>query len=53
MPTYRVMDSDGIILDKSRAPTDIGSEEVIRWYKDMLTGIETYHQLKGLANMTC
>lgn len=38
MPTYRVMDSDGIIVDESRAPTDVSDEEVISWYKNMLTG---------------
>ncbi len=38
MPTYRVMDSDGVIVDKSRKPTDIGNKEVIGWYKNMLTG---------------
>lgn len=39
MPTYRVMDSDGIVVDESRRPTDISDEEIISWYKDMVTGM--------------
>lgn len=39
IPTYRVMDSDGVIVDKSRGPPDVASEEVITWYKNMLTGM--------------
>ena len=38
MPTYRVMDSDGIIVDESRKPSDISYEEILKWYKNMLTG---------------
>ena len=38
MPTYRVMDSDGVIVDERRTPSDIKPEEVIMWYKNMLTG---------------
>ena len=38
MPTYRVMDSDGTIVDESRKPSDVSNEEVLTWYKDMLTG---------------
>ena len=38
IPTYRVMDSDGTIVDESRKPSDISDEEVLTWYKDMLTG---------------
>ncbi len=41
MPTYRVMDSDGVIVDKSRKPTEISNEEIITWYKNMLTGQPT------------
>jgi 2-oxoisovalerate dehydrogenase E1 component alpha subunit len=37
MPTYRVMDSDGIIVDEGRKPSDVKPEEVITWYKNMLT----------------
>ena len=44
MPTYRVMDSDGTIVDESRKPSDISNEEVLTWYKNMLT---------GTANLPC
>ncbi|KAJ9235774.1 hypothetical protein DTO169E5_5937 [Paecilomyces variotii] len=37
MPTYRVMDSDGTIVDENHAPTDVSDDEVISWYKNMLT----------------
>ncbi|KAF1811863.1 putative 2-oxoisovalerate dehydrogenase alpha subunit [Eremomyces bilateralis CBS 781.70] len=36
MPTYRVMDQNGEIVDKSRVP-DLTDEEAIRLYKDMVT----------------
>ena len=38
IPTYRVMDSDGAIVDKDRGPPDVGDEEILTWYKNMLTG---------------
>ena len=44
MPTYRVMDSDGIIVDRSRKPAGISDGEVIQWYKDMLTGMDLSYQ---------
>ncbi|KAL1974275.1 hypothetical protein VTN31DRAFT_5835 [Thermomyces dupontii] len=37
MPTYRVMDSDGEIVDKTRGAPDVSDEEVLTWYKNMLT----------------
>ncbi|KAI9775255.1 MAG: hypothetical protein M1835_005880 [Candelina submexicana] len=37
IPTYRVMDSDGVIVDKTRAPEDVSDQEVLGWYKNMLT----------------
>jgi len=37
MPVYRVMDADGKIVDKNRAPPDISGEELVKLYKDMLT----------------
>ena len=43
MPTYRVMDSDGVIVDEGRKPTDINSEEILTWYKNMLTGKRLLH----------
>lgn len=39
MPTYRIMDQDGVIVDKSRAPPDVSDEQMLKWYRDMLTGI--------------
>ncbi len=36
MPTYRVMDQNGAVVDPSFEP-DISDEEVIKLYKDMLT----------------
>ena len=38
IPTYRVMDSDGVIVDESRGPPDVPSDEILSWYKTMLTG---------------
>lgn len=32
------MDSDGAIVDEARAPKDVSEGEVVKWYKDMLTG---------------
>lgn len=36
--TYRVMDSDGAIVDQKRKPLDVSDEDVVKWYRDMLTG---------------
>lgn len=38
IPTYRVMDSDGVIVDEGQAPLDIDFEVILTWYKNMLTG---------------
>jgi 2-oxoisovalerate dehydrogenase E1 component alpha subunit len=37
MPTYRIMDAEGIIVDKAREPLDVSEEEVVKMYLDMLT----------------
>ena len=37
MPTYRVMDHSGVIVDATREPLDISDEEVLKMYRDMLT----------------
>lgn len=37
IPTYRVIDSDGVIADSSRGPLNVKDEEVIQWYKNMLS----------------
>ncbi|KAL8957321.1 MAG: hypothetical protein Q9183_006091, partial [Haloplaca sp. 2 TL-2023] len=39
IPTYRFMDSDGVVVDKDREP-QVSDEEVLTWYKNMLTGEE-------------
>jgi 2-oxoisovalerate dehydrogenase E1 component alpha subunit len=39
IPTYRVMNSDGEIIDKTRGPPNVSDEEVLTWYKNMLQGI--------------
>lgn len=40
IPTYRVMDSDGEMLDKSQQrPVDVSDEEIITWYKNMMSGM--------------
>ncbi|KAL9578094.1 MAG: hypothetical protein Q9212_005940, partial [Teloschistes hypoglaucus] len=36
IPTYRFMDSDGVVVDKDREP-DASDAEVLTWYKNMLT----------------
>ena len=33
------MDSDGVIVDKDREPPDVTDEEVLTWYRNMLTGM--------------
>jgi 2-oxoisovalerate dehydrogenase E1 component alpha subunit len=37
MPTYRVLDQDGVVVDKEAHSPDISEEEAIRLYKDMVT----------------
>ena len=37
IPTYRVMDSDGVVVDESHKPSVIDKEEVLTWYRNMLT----------------
>ncbi|KAL4948646.1 thiamine diphosphate-binding protein [Aspergillus filifer] len=37
IPTYRVMDSDGVLVDKTRKKVDVPTQEVLTWYKNMLT----------------
>lgn len=49
MPTYRVIDQEGNMVDKNRPPPDISGEEVVKLYKDMLTGIKFDHTGRVLA----
>ena len=37
MPTYRILDQEGVIVDKDRQPPDISNEELVKMYKDMVT----------------
>lgn len=37
MPTYRVLDQDGVVVDKEAHSPDITDEEAIKLYKDMVT----------------
>ncbi|KAJ9614175.1 hypothetical protein H2200_002311 [Cladophialophora chaetospira] len=37
MPTYRIMDADGNIVDNTRDPQSASDEEIVRWYRNMLT----------------
>ena len=38
MPTYRILDQDGVVVDKDKSPAKIPDEEIIKMYKDMLSG---------------
>ena len=38
IPTYRVMDSDGVLVDKDRKLLNASNEEILTWYKNMLSG---------------
>lgn len=38
IPTYRVMNSDGSIDDPDKELLDISEEQILTWYKNMLTG---------------
>lgn len=38
IPTYRVMDSDGVLVDAGRKKLDVSNEEILTWYRNMLTG---------------
>ncbi|CAI7587984.1 unnamed protein product [Penicillium bialowiezense] len=37
IPTYRVINSDGELVDKTRPAPDVTDEEVLTWYKNMLS----------------
>jgi 2-oxoisovalerate dehydrogenase E1 component alpha subunit len=36
IPTYRIMDSDGVVVDEERAPRSVGDAEAVKLYKDMV-----------------
>ena len=31
------MDSDGVVVDRSRVPIDVSTEEITTWYRNMLS----------------
>jgi 2-oxoisovalerate dehydrogenase E1 component alpha subunit len=37
MPTYRIMDADGNVVDNTRDPQSASNEEIVKWYRNMLT----------------
>lgn len=37
--TYRIMNSEGVIEDESQKPEGVTNEQVVGWYKGMLTGM--------------
>ncbi|KAK5695588.1 hypothetical protein LTR17_024574 [Elasticomyces elasticus] len=37
MPTYRILDQDGTIVDKDREPPDVSTSELLKMYRDMVT----------------
>ncbi|KAF7587183.1 hypothetical protein BBP40_007646, partial [Aspergillus hancockii] len=37
IPTFRIMDSDGVLVDKGRKLLGVSNEEILSWYKNMLT----------------
>lgn len=37
MPTYRIMDADGNVVDNTRDPESASDTEIVSWYKNMLT----------------
>jgi 2-oxoisovalerate dehydrogenase E1 component alpha subunit len=39
IPTYRVMSDDGTMEDPNREEPDVTDEQVLTWYKNMLTGM--------------
>lgn len=48
IPTYRVIDSDGELVDKTRGPPDVSDEEVLTWYKNMTTGMSFSEFRRGI-----
>lgn len=43
LPTFRIVDQDGVVVDKERAPLDVTDEEALAWYRDMLEGPLALH----------
>ncbi|KAK5171674.1 hypothetical protein LTR04_007107 [Oleoguttula sp. CCFEE 6159] len=49
MPTYRVLDQDGVIVDNDKEPPNVSEEEVFKMYKDMLTDSKVSAGEEGIA----
>lgn len=47
--TYRVMSDDGSLEDPTREEPDVTDEQILTWYKNMLTG--TYPELVKTTGM--
>jgi hypothetical protein len=45
IPSYHVMNSEGELQDPTRQPPDISDEDVLSWYKNMVTGACFYFSL--------
>lgn len=39
IPTFRIMNSEGVMEDQTREPPDVTDEQALTWYKNMLTGM--------------
>lgn len=38
IPTFRVLNSDGVIENESQELLNVEDEQILTWYKNMLTG---------------
>ncbi|KAL9127556.1 MAG: hypothetical protein Q9217_003598 [Psora testacea] len=47
MSSYRVMDSDGVVVDKSREPLDVKHDEVLKWIVSIMDLIMFDAQRQG------
>jgi 2-oxoisovalerate dehydrogenase E1 component alpha subunit len=50
MPTYRILDQDGVVVDKSQQPSDIPDDELIKMYTDMLSVSSECHNTYSTAS---
>jgi 2-oxoisovalerate dehydrogenase E1 component alpha subunit len=47
IPTYRVIDSDGVHVGEPNRFPEVSDDEVVSWYKNMLTG--AFHSWVDIA----
>jgi 2-oxoisovalerate dehydrogenase E1 component alpha subunit len=38
IPTFSIMNADSIVEDESKVSSDLTNEQILTWYKNMLTG---------------